>query len=205
MKGAWPHTRPNPRTFWASAITALLYISPVRDRARNHHRNRGFTLVEMMSVIAIVGVLTAVAVLQIRPSAYAGSTKGFADQIASLGDQVRARALSSQRIQRLQFEEGGIIHYQAQSTGLGTPTGWDELAQVRAPGDITIRATSDRTHLNPNDSVPAAGSGLSATLDFSPDGSASAMTIFVGDGNDKTRARVTFFGATGTARVFIEW
>ena len=43
---------------------------------------RGFTLVELMVVIAVVGVILAAAILSINPDRYAKSAKGYAEEIA---------------------------------------------------------------------------------------------------------------------------
>lgn len=161
-----------------------------------------------MATVAIVGVLTTVAVLQLRPSEYSGSVKGYADEIVALGDQARMRALSSQKIQRLQFEQQAVYHLQSKTTGLVEPTdedGWEELGQIIAPSSIRIASTSNRVHLQPGDQVPGNGAGIGATIEFSPDGSARAITVFVTDAGARQRARVAFYGATGTARVFEGW
>lgn len=158
-----------------------------------------------MAVVAIVGVLVTVAVLQLRPGEYAGTAKGFADQIVALGDKARMRALSSQKIQRLQFEYDAVYHLQAKTTGLATPTEWEEIATLPSPANLRVASTSDRVHLKPNDGVPANGEGIGATVDFSPDGSAEAITIFITDPGGRQQSRVAFYGATGTARVFEGW
>lgn len=158
-----------------------------------------------MSVLAIVGVLAAVAVFYVRPSDYAGTTKGFADQVASLADQNRLRALSTQKIQRLEIDAYNVVHLQATTPGLATPTDWEEIAIIHAPADTLIASTSDRTHLEPGDGVPVPGDGLKATIDFKPDGSAEAITIFFTDERDHARARLAIYGVTGTARLFTDW
>ena len=158
-----------------------------------------------MATVAIVGVLVTVAVLQLRPSEYSGSVIGLADQIASLGDQARMRAMSSQRIQRLQFDADQIVHLQATETGLKNPDEWEEIGRIVIPSNIEIVATSDRVHLDANDEVPAEGEGIGEAVDFSPDGSAKAITVFIGDTARRKLGRVAFYGATGSARVFEAW
>lgn len=172
----------------------------------NLSHQRGFTLVELMATVAIVGVLTTVAVLQLRPSDYAGTALGFADEIAALGDQARMRALSTQKIQRLQFEPQAVYHLQAKTSGL-VATEWEEIGALPAPANIRIASTSDRVHLAPDDQVPADGEGIGEIIEFSPDGSARAITAFIVDGDEagRRRARISFYRATGSARIFEGW
>lgn len=169
----------------------------------------GFTLVEVIVVITMVGVLAAVALVFVRPSSAASTSRGYADQVAALCDAARQRAVASRTYQRIDVAAEGVIHSRATESGL-LPVGELDftdgvLAALNAPPDVFIRSLSDRTHLETNDGVPDPGTGLPGFILFSPDGRATAATIFVEDSRSQGRARVAVYRATGSVYAYSEW
>lgn len=184
-----------------------VYNQPVSKRSgRAAARSAsGFTLIEVMVVIAMIGVLTAAATLYVTPRSYAKTAPNYAREVTAICDAMRQRAVASRSYQKLEVTADGVIHWQAETTGMAAPTGWLFVAQLDVPDSVVISAVSDRTHVNANDSVPAAGTGLPSDIDFAPDGSATAATIFVEDSAEQNQTRVAVYGATGSAYAYDDW
>jgi prepilin-type N-terminal cleavage/methylation domain-containing protein len=166
---------------------------------------RGFTLMEMMIVVAVIGLLAAAAIVFVKPGQFAGSSRGYAHQIAALVEGVRQRAVASRTYQMLEVHDDQVLHYQGATTGMTMPTDWNLIGTTPALHGVVIASASDRTHTETDDGVPAAGAGLPATIYFPPDGTASPATIFVTDEQDANRARVAIYRATASAYAFNEW
>lgn len=180
---------------------------------------RGFTLVELMTVVAIIGVTAGVGLLYLDSGKRGRSAKGYAERIASQFELARQRAIATQRRQRLVIESDNFSHWQSVQVGLaavtdpGDPANWDHVYNTNAPVDTTIFATSARLHEAADDGVPAEGVGLPLELDLLPDGRArtvaggkffeSGWTIFVGEGDIEVRALL--FGFTGASTVYDSW
>jgi hypothetical protein len=160
----------------------------------------------MMTAVAIIGVLTTAAGLLIKPSEYAKSARGFTDRVAAILDMARERAVASRRFQRIEISSTLIQHFQATTTGLGTPVAYQELNSLYPPSGVSVDAYDASAHLQDGVSVPSAGSGLPAIIDFSPDGTAQGnSTVFIGDSELTHKARVVLYGASGTVVVYDGW
>jgi prepilin-type N-terminal cleavage/methylation domain-containing protein len=171
------------------------------------HRQRGFTLIELMAVIVIVGVLLTYAVVRIRGSQYNASVYSFADQINSEIDNMRVRATSNVRWQRMLVDEERLVHQEATFLGMRVPDDdeWQDVRSLISPSGLFIYALSHRAHVATDDAVPARGDGLGDDFRFPPDGSGDGVTLFIGEDSDRERARVVVFRATAASYVFDEW
>jgi prepilin-type N-terminal cleavage/methylation domain-containing protein len=178
-------------------------------RAAASAGGRGFTLVEVAVVISMIGVLAAVAALFLNPRTTAETSRGYAQEVAALCETMRQRAVASRRWQRLDVEDGRVVHMQATDPGMAQPvdaTGYDPVGLVAVPPQVVIAAVSFRTHVNVNDSVPAPGTNVPAYIYFRPDGTAlEPATIFVSDSRSEQRARVAIYPATGSAYAYQDW
>lgn len=166
---------------------------------------RGVTLIELMVVVAIIGILTGIAVVMIQPDGYARTAHGFGSKVSATLESMRIRATSTRKWQRLEVRLNQVVHLEAESPGMAFPTTWTAVRIVEAPTGVEVYAKDDRTHIVPDDSVPSLGAGIGTTIDFAPDGAGDAATIFIRDEADKRRVRVAVYGATGASYVWDEW
>lgn len=180
---------------------------------------RGFTLVELMVVVAIIGVAAGLGLVYFDSGNKTQSVKGFAERIASQFELARQRAIATQRRQRLVIEADTFSHWQSIVTGLAAvadpndPDNWDYIYEVFPPAGTTIFAADATLHTDADTSVPSEGNLLPLEIDLLPDGRArtvaggkffeSGWTIFVTDGNKEVRTLL--FGFTGASTTFDSW
>jgi prepilin-type N-terminal cleavage/methylation domain-containing protein len=166
-------------------------------------RSRGFTLVELLVVVALIGIVTALAFASMSTSSYAGTVQGYGDQVVNTMETARLRAISSRRWQRVEFSGDYATVWQSTTTGMAPATAWEQIEVLSTPQHVTIASTAANTHVAVG-SPPAEGAGLPGAIDFAPDGTAQSFTVFLKD-NDDVHHRVIVYRATGTAVLLTGW
>jgi prepilin-type N-terminal cleavage/methylation domain-containing protein len=164
---------------------------------------RGVSVIEMMAAVAVVGVLATIATGAVKRRGHGASAYEFAQKLEGELDDLRLRAVTKRRWQQLIIQNGYAEHDEATTTGMATPTAWQTVRTVMAPQGVEVAAVDNLTH-TASGSTPTLGSGMGTIVQVAPDGTGAAVTIFVRETNDSSRARVTAYPAGGLY-VFTNW
>src|SRR5262245_11213746 len=93
---------------------------------------RGFTLVEMMMVIAIIGVLSGL-IIGVNGTAYGANAARVSDQLTSAFSLAKQRAISTRRYTRVDVRARTATVWQSSQVGMVTPTAWQYCQTFTIP------------------------------------------------------------------------
>jgi prepilin-type N-terminal cleavage/methylation domain-containing protein len=176
-----------------------------RDMAlvRAKSGERGFTLVEMMVVVAIIGVVSILAVQ--TPEEDDATVDGVAAQVQTELDQSRLRSIANHQWQRM-IVSGKTVTFQIGNTiGMVPPTTWTLDRALTIPSNVQLVAIGSTSAIDPLGAAPSVGTGFTDGVTFAPDGSSVSRTIYFSDARGQSPTRVVVFATTGTTLTRSGW
>lgn len=144
---------------------------------------KGFTLIELMIVVAIIGILAAIAIPMYNANVNKAKLQEATDAIGAIKDEV-ANYASDQGAPPGSLGEGGILN----TLGVSVPA---SLGQGGAGGRKWTYSTIDNTNLGANDGTYEVRATAGAAADIG--------SVLAGQ---NVRARGNWVAATG---VFTDW
>lgn len=157
--------------------------------------SRGFTLIEMIIVVALIGILTAVAVPSIIQMRNSMNYRGASRDVASILRNARSLAISENREYQVDIDTANRQYRLRRGDRVSGSANWTVIKDyVALPAGVTI-ATSEPTSFffRPNGAVA-----------FNPDtdgDSTNDETISIRDTGGTTKHTITISPTTGRIRV----
>lgn len=186
----------------------------------NVSRERGYTLIELSAVVAIIGALVLVTVPSFRAMQKRAAVRAAAQEIRAAFHEARSQAIATGRYTALKFYEDGETWYWE----LYEDGDWNGVrtADIESGVDRRIagprRILSDERRIriamphfvlpDPDTNKPLGPDGtpvrfgVSKLCSFSARGASSSGTIFMTDGH-QLAAAVRVFGPTARIRTMI--
>lgn len=170
---------------------------------------RGFTLIEMMTVLAIIAILTAV--LSTMASPGAGTPRTSSEETVGMMQFARLRAESTRTIHAVKFDGTSqtisvweSVVSAADPTpvvGYATPVAWALVQNLTLPTNAKLHSAYTTTYATGAVPGVTADLNLPFELQYFPDGGANkSATILIGDQNNNASAfRIAVFRTTGGA------
>lgn len=169
---------------------------------------RGFTLIEMMTVLAIIAVLTALFAGMASPGA--GTPRTSSEEAVGVLQFARLRAESTRVIHSVKFDSNQTISVWEATVstsdptpvvGYATPVAWGLVQNITLPANAKLFAAYPTTYAAGAVPGPTLNANLPFEIQFYPDGGTNkGATILIGDQNTNSTAfRIAVFRTTGGA------
>lgn len=201
----------------------------IRSGSKKSNKTKGFSLIEMLIVVAVVIILLAGAIIKIKPMLMASRADAAVSYTQNEIRQARERAIDERRLMRVTFTAPQTILMEYQFTDPSTgvvsylpvtlQTGQAGAGILMLPYDMKFQTPPSAPATAP-DSIGAqnnafdffcAGTACAGTaLYFNPDGSIVNVNndpvqgvVYMGRANDPLSSRaVSFFGPTGKVKAW---
>ena len=186
--------------------------------SKNRNSPRGFTFVELLVVIGIIFIISAMAIIQLLPAWQQSQSDAAVDQVKSTLRQARETAISQRRTIAVQFSGNNTISlYQFVVVGITSTIAAAPFLTIPIQRNVTFMTFAGMPDTPDTFGVPGGGSGImfgSVTggppsgMEFQSDGTFTDGTgvpingtVFMGITNIPASARaVTVLGNTGRIR-----
>ena len=184
-------------------------------------KERGFTLVELMTVVTIVGLTMALAAMSLKPNR-GEQARSFARLLLGVCHEARQSAMSQRQTSRLRLPlpaSTGISSVRLETRDPANSANWLPLGgTVQLPHDVQLCAPEAVAQLGPaTTSCPIAAA---KDVCISPSGAVTVLnapgacddnaggtgaTLYVRTADGKTKYKVVIFGLTGLPKVMDQW
>lgn len=135
---------------------------------------RGVTLIEMLVVVAILGVIAALATPSLLPLARRGKLKAATEEVAAFLDDARARASSQGRCFRVRVVAGSLVLERRSSVDCVNlaADGWEAPTRTKGLAGVTLTvesipaalAADERLIFRPNSRLRGDGTRTATTF-----------------------------------------
>lgn len=178
---------------------------------RNRRRQRGFTLIELMVVVAIIALLSAF-LISVKGVTYGASPQSTAQLVANYFNTCKMRSVSQRRWHRCEVTPTTFTIYQWSVTGMTTPVVtscpggcWQIVSQVTFDKNVVEWAGTTASNDAAGGATPVQ-SASAVDIDFKPDGSsATGGAVFFSDNQGNKPWRVVVYKATGSSYARSGW
>ena len=166
---------------------------------------RGFTLMELMIVVAIIGVFSAL-FGSLSSRTYGSNSKAVGDQITGTISMARSRAIATRRIHRVFVKPQELQIWASDTTGLSDDNDASDDSFVQKLSiDKGVRVWNVTTAISGSSGQnPSENTSVNYEIKFKPDGSSNGGTIYIIDSSTR-KYRLPVYAATGSVYSRVNW